>query len=298
MNNLNALTVFTKVAESRSFTAAARRLRLTTSAVSKSMSRLEQELGVRLFQRSTRMVSLTNDGESFFQRCRHILAEIEDAENALTLTKAEPRGKLRVQTPVVIGRRVVVPNLVRFTEQHPGLVIDVELSDRVTDLAFEGIDVVIRLGQIGDVRLVARRLCALTFAAYASPAYLDRYGEPDTPDDLDHHRCLAYLFPMTGDYREWHFSNNGHAFIKKVSGKLNMNDADSLLEAAEAGAGITMMSNLTAADALRAGRLKQILTPYVAAGPEVYAVYLPGRYLSQKIRVFIDFLAEVLGEFE
>jgi LysR family transcriptional regulator for bpeEF and oprC len=295
MDNLNALTVFAKVAETRSFTTAAQRLGLTASAVSKSISRLEQELGVRLLHRSTRLVSLTNDGASFFDRCRHILAEIDDAESALTLSKATPQGRLRVQVPVGFGRRVVVPELLRFTKQHPGLVVDAELSDRAIDLAYEGIDAAIQIGEPSDVRLVARKLCTLSFGACASPDYLARHGEPATPEELDRHHCLAYMLPMTGNYREWQFARNGQPFAKTVSGSLNMNNAESLLEAAVAGAGITMISDFIAAEALRTGKLKRILTDYVAPGPPVYVVYLPGRNLSPRVRAFIDFLTEVVA---
>ncbi|MBT2300754.1 LysR family transcriptional regulator [Variovorax paradoxus] len=298
MDNLNALQVFARVAESRSFTLAAERLGLTPSAVSKSVSKLEAELGVRLLHRSTRLVSLTNDGASFFDRCRHILAEIEDAKSALTLSNSVPQGKLRVQMPVGFGRRVVAPALLRFTEQNPGLSVDVELSDRAADLAYEGFDLAIQIGPIADTRLVARHLCNLSFAAYASPAYLERHGEPATPDELDRHHCLAYIFPMTGNYRAWQFSKEGRTFAKIVSGGLNMNNAESLLEAAVAGAGITMISNFIAADALRRGQLKRILTDYVAKGPDVHAVYLPGRHLSAKVRIFIDFLLELVERFK
>lgn len=298
MRNLNALLVFTKVAETRSFTNAAQRLGLTASAVSKSVSRLEQELGVRLLQRSTRLVSLTNDGASFFERCRHILAEIDDAESALTLSMTNLQGRLRVQMPVGFGRRVVVPKLLRFTEQHPGLVVDAELSDRVVDLAYEGIDAAIQIGQVSDSRLVARKVCRLSFAACASPEYLARNGEPATPEDLDRHHCLAYLLPMTNGYRDWQFAKDGQTFSKTVSGSLNINNAESLLEAAVAGVGITMISNFIAADALRDGKLKRILNQYVVKGPEVYVVYLPGRNLSAKVRAFIDFLTVVVTGIE
>ncbi len=298
MHNLNALQTFARVAESRSFTIAAERLGLTPSAVSKSVSKLEGELGVRLLHRSTRLVSLTNDGAVFFERCRHILTEIDDAKRALTLSNVVPQGKLRVQMPVGFGRRVVAPALLRFTEQNPGLSLDVELSDRSPDFAYEGIDLAIHIGPITDTRLVARHLCNLSFAAYASPDYLARNGEPATPEELDRHHCLAYIFPMTGNYRPWQFSKDGRTFAKTVSGGLNMNNAESLLEAAVAGAGITMISNFIAAEALQRGELRRILTQYVAKGPEVHVVYLPGRHLSAKVRVFIDFLSTLVERIE
>lgn len=282
MENLNNLVVFTKVAETRSFTTAAKRLGLTASAVSKSVSRLEHDLGVRLLHRSTRVVSLTNDGSSFFDRCRHILAEIDDAESALSLTKAMPHGKLRVQMPVGFGSRVVAPALVRFADQYPGLVIDAELSDRAIDIAYDGIDTAIIIGKVSDTRVVARKLCNLPFTACASPAYLARHGEPATPDDLEHHHCLAYLPPMAGNYRAWEFFKDGQVFSKTVSGSLNMNNAESLLEAAIAGAGIIMVSNFMSSAAVQAGQLKRILVGYVAPGPQVSVVYMPGRNLSPR----------------
>lgn len=298
MRNLNALLVFTKVAETCSFTVAAQRLGLTASAVSKSVARLEQELGVKLLQRSTRLVSLTDEGASFFERCRNILAEIDDAESAVTLSTVTPKGRLRIQMPVGFGRRVITPKLLGFTQLHPDLCVDVELSDRVVDLAFEGIDAVIHIGPVSDSRVIARKLCRLTFSACASPAYLLQHGSPVTPDDLAKHQCLAYLLPMTGEHRPWQFAKNGQVFSQTVSGALNINNAESLLEAAIAGGGITMISNFIAAEAIRAGQLTRVLEDYVVEGPEVYVVYLPRRNLSGKVKAFIDFLTVVVEDIE
>lgn len=298
MRNLNALLVFAKVAETCSFTLAAQRLGLTASAVSKSVARLEQELGVKLLQRSTRLVSLTDEGATFFERCRNILAEVDDAESAITLSTATPKGTLRVQMPVGFGRRVVAPKLLSFTKEHPDLIVDVELSDRVVDLAYEGMDAAIHIGPISDSRVIARKLCRLTFSACASPDYLSKHGEPKTPEDLINHQCLAYLLPMTGEHRPWQFAKNGQLITQTVSGNLNINNAESLLEAAIAGGGITMISNFIAADALRTGKLVKVLAEYVVDGPEVNVVYLPRRNLSAKVKAFIDFLTVVVQDIE
>ena len=294
MENLNALRVFVRVAETRSFTEAAKRLGLTSSAVSKAITRLEQELDVRLLHRTTRSVGLTNDGASFFEHCLQVLAQIEDAENILNRATSSPHGRLRVHLPVGFGRRVIVPALPRFIEQHPDLVLDAELSDRNPDLAYEGIDVAVHIGEPADARLIARKLCNLRFMACASPAYLERHGEPRTPDDLDQHHCLAYVLMHTGRYREWQFVQDGKACPRTVSGRLNFNNAESLLEAASAGLGIAMISNFIAADAIRDGRLRCILTDYVDIGPPVSAVYLPSRNLSPKVRAFVNFLLELI----
>ncbi|HTJ98763.1 MAG TPA: LysR family transcriptional regulator [Bordetella sp.] len=295
MENLNALRVFAKVAETRSFTDAAKHLGLTSSAVSKAITRLEQELGVRLLHRTTRSVGLTNDGASFFERCQQILADVQDAENSLNRSRAAPHGRLRVHMPVGFGRRVIVPHLSGFIERFPDLVLDAELSDRMVDLAYEGIDVAVQIGELADARLIGRRLCNLRFVACAAPEYLARHGEPATPDDLDRHHCLAYVLLHTGRYREWQFVKDGRTFGKTVSGRLNINNAESLLEAATAGLGVAMISNFIAADALRDGRLRPILTDYVALGPQVSAVYLPSKNLSPKVRAFVDFLSDLIA---
>ncbi|WP_198298431.1 LysR family transcriptional regulator [Bordetella genomosp. 8] len=294
MENLNALRVFAKVAETRSFTDAAKHLGLTSSAVSKAITRLEQELGLRLLHRTTRSVGLTNDGASFFERCQQILADVQDAENALNRSRAAPHGRLRVHMPVGFGRRVIVPHLSGFIERFPDLVVDAELSDRMVDLAYEGIDVAVHIGELADARLIARRLCNLRFVACAAPEYLARHGEPATIEELDHHHCLAYVLMHTGRYREWQFVKDGLTFGKTVSGRLNINNAESLLEAATAGLGVAMISNFIAADALRDGRLRTILTDYVALGPQVSAVYLPSKNLSPKVRAFVDFLTDLI----
>lgn len=295
MENLNALVVFARVAETRSFTAAADRLGLTSSAVSKSVSRLEQELGVRLLNRSTRVVTLTSDGAGFFEQCRQILAAVEEAERSVTLSKGTPHGRLRLQMPVGFGRRVVVPALGKLAQKYPGLVVDAELSDRVADLAYEGFDAAIQIGQVSDERLVARTLCRLRFTALASPDYLERHGEPLSPEDLEDHECLAYVSPLTGGYRPWEFSRDGQTYSRRVSGRLNVNNADSLLEAAISGMGIVMISNFISAEAISTGKLKPILTDYVTPGPKVYVVYPPSRTVSLKLRTMIDFLQEAVA---
>lgn len=298
MENLNALVVFVRVAEARSFTAAAERLGLTASAVSKAITRLEKELGVRLLHRSTRLVNLTNDGAGFFEHCRDILTSVEDAERAVTLAKASPHGRLRIQVPVGFGRRVVMPALRQLSQRHPALKVDAELSDRVADLAYEGFDAAVQIGQASGDLLVAREICRLRFTALASPDYLAQHGEPRTPDDLDQHNCLAYVSPLTGGYRPWEFSRDGQTFSRRVSGRLNVNHADSLVEAASAGMGIVMVSNFIAADAVRRGLLKPILTDFVAPGPRVYLVHLPTRVVSLKLRALMEALDEAVAAFD
>lgn len=298
MRNLNALLVFTKVAETCNFTIAAQRLGLTASAVSKSIARLEEELGVKLLNRSTRLVSLTDEGATFFERCRTILSEVDDAESAIMRSNSTPKGVLNVQMPVALGRRLIAPKLLSFTRQYPDLILNIEMSDRLVDLQYEGIDVVVHVGPVADTRVNVHKLCNLRFAAFASPDYLAKHGTPITPGDLDKHQCLAYLLPRSGQHRPWLFSKNGQIFEQSVVGALNINNAESLLEAAVAGGGITMISHFIAADAWRSGQLTRILGDYVVDGPEVSVLYQTRHNTPAKIKAFIDFLANVVEDIE
>jgi len=291
-DGVHAISVFVRVAEARSFAAAAQRLGVSPSAASKSVTRLEQRLGVRLLNRTTRSVSLTEDGNMFFERCRQILSELEDAESAVTRAQTQPSGRLRVVMPPGFGRTVLVPVLAKFADLHPHLVVDVEFSSRRVDLAEEGVDVVIHIGELRDRRLVARKLCDIRYVAVAAPAYLARCGEPKTPDDLARHRCLGYHIPRTQRYRDWNFASGGDRFSRHVAGRLNMNDGAALLDAAVAGAGIATVASFLASEAVRSGRLQIVLRDYESVGPAVWVAYLERRHLSNRIRALVDFLTD------
>jgi LysR family transcriptional regulator for bpeEF and oprC len=249
---------------------------------------------VRLLQRTTRSVGLTDEGRKFFEHCQQILNEIETAENMLSSSTTAPHGRLHVHMTVGFGRRVIMPAMHEFMRRYPELSVNAELSDRNFDMAYEGIDAAIQIGELADARLIARKLCNLRFVACASPDYLAQHGEPQTPDDLDRHSCLAYVFPHTGRLREWQFQKDGKILSKTVSGKLNVSNSESLLDAAISGLGIAMVSNFLAADAIRSGKLRCILTNYATLGPRVSVVYLPSRILSPKVRAFVDFLTELI----
>jgi LysR family transcriptional regulator for bpeEF and oprC len=297
MKDLNNLVIFVKVAELKNLTQAARQLGLTASAVSKSITKLEVELKVTLFTRTTRAVHLTNEGAAFHERCKTILTLLDEAELFLDAGQTDMGGRIRVQMPVGFGRRVILPALSRFRSRYPDIVLDLELSNRLVDLAFERIDVCIVWGEVTDEHLVARKLCDVHHVACASPGYLAKFGEPATPGDLDHHRCLAYVVPHTGTYREWKFTHDGRSFGRAHSGMLNFNHGESLLEAALAGEGIAMLGTYFTDEAVRDGKLKVVLQDWVARGPQVSVAYLPNRNLSPRVRVFIDFLIDVCGQF-
>jgi len=297
MKNLNTLLVFVRVAESQSFKLAGDRLGLTPSAVSKSIAKLEAELHTRLLQRSTRKVALTNDGQFFYTRCLNIFQEIEDAQNTLTMNTQLPQGRLKVQMPVGFGRRVIMPKLLAFSKTYPELLIDIEMSDRAIDPLHEDIDLSIHIGKLHRQDVVAKKIGRLSFAACASPQYIAEYGEPQSPDELESHNCLAYL--MTGgQYRDWVFLREGKILTKTLSGNLNINNAESLLELAKAGAGIAMISNFIAADAIKEGHLKRILTDYLVEGPEIHLLYKPSRNPSQKVNAFMGFVKNIVEEID
>jgi LysR family transcriptional regulator for bpeEF and oprC len=291
VKDLNSLRVFVRVAHLRSFKAAAASLGLTSSAVSKAITRLEAEVGVGLLQRTTRSVGLTEDGAAFFENCQQILGEIERAENLLSRATVGPYGRLRVHTTEGFGRRVVMPLLQRFLDQYPSLTVSAELSDRAVDIANEGFDVDVQIGEVADSRVVARKLGHVSFITCASPAYLAAHGVPRKPEDLDQHNCLAYSRIHTGRLREWWFQENGRVYSKTVSGSLHANNSEALLVAAVAGLGIANVSHFIAREAVAAGKVKPILTRYAAPGPPVHAVYLKSHNVAPKVRAFVDFLA-------
>jgi LysR family transcriptional regulator for bpeEF and oprC len=294
VDNLGGFAVFVKVAESRSFSAAAAHLGMTASGASRAVARLERRLGARLLERTTRRVDLTRDGLAFYERCRRILADIDEAASAMSRADGAPRGRLRVQLPVGFGKRVIVPALPRFVERYPEVVLDVELNDRGTELAKARLDVAVRVGHLRDSSVVARRLCHTRFVTCASPAYLRKHGEPRTPADLKKHRCMGYFIPQTGRYREWEFLVNSVERSRAVHGRLNINSGEALLDAMLAGGGIATVATFVAADALRRGALRIVLREFIARGPDISVIYPPSRRQNPAVRAFVDFLVELV----
>ncbi len=292
LDSLHSIVVFVRVAEARSFTLAARRLGISQSGVSRAVSRLEQKLGVRLVARTTRSVRLTEEGAALLASCRHVLAEVEDAEALIGRRLARPAGRLRLQMPIGFGRCVVAPLLTELRARYPDLVFDIELSDRAADLVEEGLDAVIRIGELTDSRLIARKLCDIRYVTVASPAYLARHGEPRTPQDLADHACLAYFVPFSGSYRDWDFSAGKRRLSVPVAGTFNVNNAQMLLDAAIAGAGITAVASFIAFDAVKAGQLELVLRDHAPPGASVSLVYAERRYQSPRVRVLVDFLTQ------
>ncbi len=291
--DLNALKIFIKIAEQRSFTEAAALLDMTQSGVSRAVSRLEADLGVKLLNRTTRSQSLTPDGQSFYTRCSLLLAELEDAEQQLVARQDKPNGTLKITSPVGFGRSILLPVLARLTKDYPGLEIEVSLTDRMVDLTEEGIDAAIRVGEIPDSRVVAHQLGLVRLVTVASPDYLRHFGKPVTPDDLQHHNCLTIRFVPTGRLYDWRFRKNGRDIRVPVSGNLVLNAGDALLDLAIAGHGIVQSQAFMAQRAISEKTVVPILEGWAATRGPISLIYPQNRHLSSKVRAFRDALSMV-----
>lgn len=289
MDNLTGMAVFARVVDARSFTAAAAALGLSKSAVSKQVARLEDRLGARLLNRTTRRLSLTEVGAAFYERCARILAEVEDAELAVGRLQDAPRGTLRINAPMSFGQLHLAPAVADFLNGHPGLAVDLTLNDRIVDLVEEGYDVAIRISRLADSSLIARRLVPSRRVVCGSPAYFERHGVPRHPADLRRHNCLLYSYLPTAE--EWQFIGPDGPAAVRVSGTLRANNGDALEAAMLAGLGVALQPTFIAGRDLQAGRLVAVMPDYVDESASVYAVYPHSRHLSAKVRAFIDFLA-------
>ena len=236
--DLNALKVFVKTAEQRSFTDAAALLEMTQSGVSRAVSRLETALKVKLLNRTTRSLSLTPDGQAFYDRCSRLLRELDEAEQQVVARRDEPTGVLRITSSVGYARSVLLPVLTQLTNEYPGLTIETAITNRIVDLTEEGFDAAIRAGNIPDSRLVARELGMVHLVTIAAPAYLKRFGTPKTPDELQQHNCLLTRLVQPGRPTEWRFRENGRERRMRVSGNIVMDDEYALIDLAIQGQGM------------------------------------------------------------
>ena len=293
MDHLAGMAVFAKVVEARSFTAAAEQLGLSKSAVSKQISRLEDRLGIRLLNRTTRRLSLTEAGAAYYERCARIVAEAEAADLAITHLQSEPRGVLQVNAPMSFGIAHVAPAIPDFLERYPELRVDMTLNDRVVDLVDEGFDVAIRIGALADSSLIARRLAESRMVAVAAPGYLQRHGAPDRPEDLERHNCLSYSY--TPQERQWRFETEAGPRPVTVRGSFQANNGDAIRAAAVAGLGIAVLPSFIVGPDIRSGLLTTVLRDHLSSTTVVHAVYPHSRHLTVKVRAFVDFLADRFG---
>lgn len=288
MDNISGMLAFVRAAECQSFTAAGERLGISASAVGKSVARLESRLSVRLFNRSTRRISLTDEGQLFFERCRQIVSQIEEAEHELSRLSSLPRGKLRVSLPA-IGYRMLLPHLSEFMQRYPQIELELDFSDRMVDIIAEGMDVAMRSGELSDSEMMSRQLGPFRFVIVGSPAYFLHHPPPQTPDDLQQHLCLRYRFPKNGQFQSWDF-NNGYA--GPIHTALSFNNLEGLLQASLRGIGLTYAPQFIVKEYLASGELISVLEDYLDDAGKFSVVWPSSRHLLPKIRVFIDFLTE------
>lgn len=291
MDSLNAMEVFVRVVQAGSFSAAARSLDLTPSAVSKQIGRLEDRLAARLINRTTRQLKLTEVGAAFFERSTRILADVAEAEQAVVDLHGAPRGVLRLNVPAAFGHLHIAPLLPEFLALYPEVTVDLSFNDRFIDLVEEGVDVVIRIGELADSSLIARRLAPNRRVVCGTPAYLQAKGAPRVPEDLERHNCLVYTYRASRN--DWRFSGpDGEEMVVHVSGNLEANNAEALRVTVLEGLGLALLPLWLVGEDLKAARLVEVLPDYHAPDSSIHAIYPPGRHLSPKVRSFVDFLAE------
>ncbi|QFY44014.1 LysR family transcriptional regulator [Candidatus Methylospira mobilis] len=301
-NRLNGISAFVEAAEAGSFALAAERMRLTRSAVGKSISRLEQRLGVRLFQRTTRSQSLTDEGQAYYERCVRALAELDAGALALDSGKGEPVGRLRISVPVLFGRHCVAPVLLALGRRYPRLVMEMSFNDRVVDLVEEGYDLAVRIGNLPDSSsLAARRLAAQRMVICAAPRYLDACGKPAGLDELSGHIGIAY--GRSGRIQPWRVSDAGGQALKpQVDIRYVFDDLQAIADAAVAGMGLAWLPCWLMANSARAGELAIVMDCDTMQAADIYAVWPRSHYLPTKTRAAIDALvAEIpgrIGHFE
>ena len=289
MDRFQALSVFVAVVEKGSFSAAAKQLGLSRNMASRHVMALEDHLSARLFNRTTRSVSLTSLGAAYYERARQILAELAAADREASLQSLTPRGRLAVNAPVAFGTRHVAPGLKAYRERFPEVEVELTLNDRYVDLVEEGFDLAIRIGRLVDSSLIARRLGEIGISLCAAPDYLKAHGTPQSPADLARHDCLGYAYAANRNL--WRFTGPEGDVEVKVKPSLWSNNGDALTAAAIAGCGIVPQPDFLVRDALIDGRLERILEGHDMGRLGVHAVYPHSRQLSVRVRTFIDHLA-------
>ena len=287
MDSLGSLNAFVRAAETRSFTVAGRQLGVSSSAIGKSVARMEERLRGRLFHRSTRSITLTAEGALFLDRCRRIFSEIEAAELELSQTLEAPRGTLRVGLPLV--GMLMIPTLAAFMRTYPEIMLDLDFSDRVVDVIEEGFDAVVRFADAGDTRLMSRALGTYLRRLVAAPAYLAAKGVPKTPDDLKAHACLHHRFPTSRRFEQWPPEQAGVEIeLPKTAVASTL---EPLIHLAEQGLGIAYLPDFAIGRQLREGLLVTVLDDYTDRSGPLRVLWPSSRHLAPKLRAFVDFLA-------
>lgn len=295
MDRFQAMQVFTRVVDANSFTRAAETLGLPRTTVTTTIQTLETALQVRLLNRTTRRLSLTPDGASYYERCIRILADVEEAEASFRNVARGPKGRLRVDVPSSIGRLILIPRLCEFHQRYPDIELMIGMGDRTIDMVQEAVDCVIRIGELQDSSMVARRIGTFQPVTCAAPAYLERHGTPHTIADLKDHQVVNYFSSRTGRNIDWDFIIDGVVTEMKLDGIISVNDAEAYIACALQGFGLIQAARYMVLPHLQTGELVEIL-PQLSSSPlPISVVYLHNRHLSPKVRAFVDWVAELFG---
>lgn len=294
MDHFKQISTFVDVAAKGSLSAAARAEGIAPAMIGRRLDALEERLGVKLLQRTTRKIALTNEGVAFLEDCQRILADLENAESAVSERSARASGHLLISAPAGFGRQHVAPLIPSFLAEHRNVSVTLNLNDRVVDLIGEGIDVAIRIAALSDSSLIGAKLADNKRVVVASPAYIKRHGAPRSLDDLVKHNCLA--ISSEGSQRGWTFRQNGKNVTLKVTGNMVCNDGAVLHEWALAGKGLAWRSMWEVGSAIDSGRLMTVLDEFAAPGNDIYAVFAQRRHLPLRIRAFVDFLRQAYAQ--
>lgn len=290
MNSLHQYLAFAGTARRGSFAAAARELGVAPSTLAKAVARLEATLAVRLFHRTTRHVQLTPDGERLFQRCERVLAEIDELHADAAGTRAAPQGTLKIDLPVTYGKRFVLPRLAALQQRHPGLALDVRLSDRFGDIVRDAVDLAVRIGKLSDSTLVAQRIDSQELVLCASPAYLKAQGTPRRIDDLAAHAAIVFRLPTSGRNRAWQFRQRGRGVEVTPRPAVRIDETEGLAEAALLGAGLVQLPDYVVQRELASGALVEVLPSCRPEPMPIHVVYPAGRLVPARVRVAAEAL--------
>lgn len=289
MANWEGVSEFVAVAERESFTSAAQKLATSVAQISRRVANLEERLAVKLLNRTTRKVSLTEAGQLYYQQCKLLVEGLEIAELAVTQMQSTPKGLLKVTAPVTYGERQLAPLLHQFLKLYPQVELDLMLTNQKLDLIDSGVDVAIRLGRLEDSSLVAKKLSQRQLYVCASPKYIERSGEPHTLSELTNHQCLV------GGFEHWRFKENGHPRSVRVNGRIKCNSGLALLDAAKQSIGLVQLPEYYVSEDLESGELVEVLSDYRDDKEGIWALYPQNRNLSSKVRLLVEFLSEQLG---
>jgi len=295
LDRLHGLLMFLNVVETRSFSATARAMGVTTSAVSATIIRLEQKLAVRLLNRTTRSVSPTPEGQEFYERCKRIVADLESAEQNVSKAGRTPSGQLRIGLPSALGRMWVIPRLAEFSAAYPAISFEIVLDDFITGLVAEGLDAALQVGDLPASRLTTRKLASVDYVICAAPAYLDAHGTPQKPADLAAHRCIAYRRPRNGQIRQWRLKGATQKQLIHEKGNMIVNSGEALVSAATSGLGLVQIGRYYVQPLLDSGALIEIMPERRVHAYDISVLFQQNKRMTPRLRAFINFLVDIFA---